>query len=140
MRRLCSRGAHRLQARAGAGAGRARGGIPAGARRSPALQRCLALLALTPLSFSLPHSVTFTVVDKLGRRHVLRGLEGQSVVDVVQQNGETLGEDGEASVQYYFSKKLQRTNHASMLACSRPGHAACPQLWGLWVTPRWAAS
>lgn len=36
--------------------------------------------------------MTVTIVDQLGRRHVLRGLEGQSLVDVVLQNGSFEGE------------------------------------------------
>lgn len=37
--------------------------------------------------------VTVTVVDQVGRRHVLRGLEGQSIVDVVQENSSMFSGD-----------------------------------------------
>eukprot|EP00887_Chlorella_sp_A99_P004617 scaffold4.g4617.t1 len=37
--------------------------------------------------------IQFTIVDKLGRRHVVRGLEGQSIVDVIAAHSEQLGED-----------------------------------------------
>ena len=36
-----------------------------------------------------------TLVDLDGRRHVLRGLEGQSLVEVLQGHVDTLGEDSE---------------------------------------------
>ncbi|KAL6775701.1 NUOP3 [Auxenochlorella protothecoides x Auxenochlorella symbiontica] len=37
--------------------------------------------------------VQLTVVDKEGHRHVLRGLEGQTVADVLQGHTDILGED-----------------------------------------------
>lgn len=40
-------------------------------------------------------SVQVTVVDLLGRRHVVRGTTGQSVVELLQAHLDTLGEDGE---------------------------------------------
>lgn len=40
-------------------------------------------------------SVQLTVVDREGHRHVLRGLEGQTVADVLENNVELFGDDGE---------------------------------------------
>lgn len=34
-----------------------------------------------------------TVIDKVGRHHVLRGLEGQNVASLLEQHAETLGDD-----------------------------------------------
>lgn len=42
----------------------------------------------------LPCSVQLTIVDQTGRRHVVRGTTGQSVVDVLEGHMGTLGEDG----------------------------------------------
>lgn len=38
--------------------------------------------------------VQLTIVDYSGRRHVVRGLEGQSVVDVIEGHMDSLGEEG----------------------------------------------
>lgn len=42
-----------------------------------------------------PCSVTLTVVDKLGRRHTIRGLEGQHLNELLMANEELLGDDSE---------------------------------------------
>lgn len=39
-------------------------------------------------------SVQLTVVDGEGRRHVVRGLVGQNIVEVLEQHMDTLGEEG----------------------------------------------
>lgn len=45
-------------------------------------------------------SVQLTVVDREGNRHVLRGLEGQSVADVIEGNIDTFGnDDGEGFME-----------------------------------------
>lgn len=40
-------------------------------------------------------SVHVTVVDLEGRRHVLTGLEGQTLVELLAANSPIVGEDGE---------------------------------------------
>jgi hypothetical protein len=37
--------------------------------------------------------VQFTIIDKLGRRHTIRGLEGQTIVDVLESRRDTFGDD-----------------------------------------------
>lgn len=39
--------------------------------------------------------IDITVIDKVGRRHTLRGLEGQTLVELLEAHTDTLGEDGE---------------------------------------------
>ena len=62
-------------------------------RRPPPPLTCLC--ALAPFVCLCVRSVQVTVVDLLGRRHVVRGTTGQSVVDLLQAHLDTLGEDGE---------------------------------------------
>jgi hypothetical protein len=40
--------------------------------------------------------VDVNVIDKLGRRHTLRGLEGQTLAELLEQHSATLGEEAVA--------------------------------------------
>ena len=40
-----------------------------------------------------PSRIEVTVIDKVGRHHVLRGLEGQNLASLLDQHADTLGDD-----------------------------------------------